>query len=168
LDDVRRLLGNYRISSALIRVRGKVTLEDIEESLFSSIVYKPTIIVANKLDAEGAGENLQDLMRSVGGEIPVIPVSCKDGRGLDRLGDQIFRLLRIIRVYSKEPGSKEPSPKPLVIEEGSTVIEAAKKLHSKLYREFRYARIWGPSAKYPGQRVGPTHILRDGDIIEIR
>jgi hypothetical protein len=169
LDDVRRLLGNYRISSALIRIRGKVTLEAIEESLFSSLIHKPTVIVANKLDAEGAEENLKGLMKSVeGSDIPVIPISCRDGRGLDRLGDQIFRMLRIIRVYSKEPGSKEPSPRPLVIEEGSTVIEAAKKLHSKLYREFRYARIWGPSAKYPGQRVGPTHVLRDGDIIEIR
>ena len=169
VDDVRRLLRNYRISSALIKIRGRVTLSDIEDSLFSSLVYKPTIIVANKLDVEGAEESLNRLMGLMeGSEIPILPVSCRDGRGLDGLGDSIFRMLRIIRVYSKEPGLKKPSPKPLVIDEGSTVIEAAKRLHSELYKRFRYARVWGPSAKYPGQRVGPAHILMDGDIIEIR
>jgi len=169
LEDVKRLLANYRINSALLRIRGKVTLENIEESLFSSLVYKPTILVANKLDVKGAEVNLIQLRRFMkDSEIPLIPISCKNNRGLERLGDFIFQMLRIIRVYPKEPGLKEPSPKPLVIEEGSTVIEAAKRLHSKLYKEFRYARIWGPSAKYPGQRVGPTHVLRDGDIIEIR
>jgi len=169
LEDVRRLLANYRINSALIRIRGKVTLENIEESLFSSLVYKPTILVANKMDAKGAKENLMRLRKSLGDSgVPLIPISCKEKQGLEKLGDHIFKMLRIIRVYPKEPGEKEPSPKPLVIDEGTTVIEAAKKLHSKLYKEFRYARVWGSSAKYPGQRVGPTHVLRDGDIIEIR
>jgi len=169
LEDVKRLLANYRINSALIRIRGKVTLETLEESLFSSLVYKPTILVANKLDAAEAEENLiklKEFMKDV--KIPLIPVSCRGNQGLEKLGDCIFRMLRIIRVYPKEPGAKKPSSKPLVIEEGATVIEAAKKLHSKLYKEFRYARIWGPSAKYPGQRVGPNHLLRDGDIVEIR
>ncbi|RJS92610.1 TGS domain-containing protein [Candidatus Bathyarchaeota archaeon] len=168
-EDVKRLLANYRINSALIRIRGKVTLENIEESLFSSLVYRPAILVANKLDVEGARENLARLKEYMkDSEIPIIPVSCKNNEGLENLGDYIFKMLRIIRVYPKEPGEKKPSPKPLVIDEGTTVIEAAKKLHSKLYREFKYARIWGPSAKYPGQRVGPTHVLKDGDIIEIR
>ena len=169
LDDVRRLLSNYRINSALVKIRGKVTLDMIEESLFSSLTFKPTILVANKLDAPGATENLARLREVIDEDkIPLIPISCNLRVGLEEIGHQIFRMLRIIRVYAKEPGEKKPSPKPLVIEEGSTVIEAAKKLHSKLYREFKYARIWGPSAKYPGQRVGSNHILMDGDIIEIR
>jgi len=169
LDDVRRLLSNYRINSALVKIRGKVTLDMIEESLFSSLTFKPTILIANKLDAPGAPENLARLREAIDEDkIPLIPVSCNRRIGLEDIGHQIFRMLRIIRVYAKEPGEKKPSPKPLVIEEGSTVIAAAKKLHSKLYREFKYARIWGPSAKYPGQRVGSNHILMDGDIIEIR
>jgi len=169
LEDVRRLLANYKINSALIKIRGKITLETLEESLFSSLVYKPTILVANKLDMAGAEKNLIRLEESMKGmEIPLIPISCRDNRGLEKIGDHIFQMLRIIRVYPKEPGVKKPSTKPLVIEEGATVIEAAKRLHSKLYKEFKYARIWGPSAKYPGQKVGSTHVLKDGDIIEIR
>jgi len=169
LEDVRKLLSSYRINSALIRIRGKVTLEILEESLFSSLVYKPTILVANKIDAEGAYENLarlKEFMTNV--KIPLIPVSCKNREGLVKIGDHIFRMLRIIRIYPKEPGEKKPSHRPLIINENATVIEVARKLHSKLYKEFRHARIWGPSAKYPGQRVGASHILKDGDVIEIR
>jgi len=169
LEDVRRLLSSYRINSALIRIRGKVTLETLEESLFSSLVYKPTILIANKTDVEEAGENLAKLKEFMTNtKIPLIPVSCRNREGLGKIGDYIFQMLRIIRVYPKEPGEKKPSPRPLVINEGATVIEAARRLHSKLYKEFRHARIWGPSAKYPGQRVGASHVLKDGDVIEIR
>ena len=29
------------------------------------------------------------------------------------------------------------------------------------------ARVWGPSARFPGQQVGRHHELRDGDTVEI-
>ena len=76
-------------------------------------------------------------------------------------------MLRIVRVYAKKPEEKEPSGDPIVVGEGTTVIDVAKKLHSRLYRRFRYARIWGTSAKHPGQKVGSEHTVKDGDIIEI-
>jgi len=53
------------------------------------------------------------------------------------------------------------------VRDGTTVLEAAGNLHSRLSRKFRYAKIWGRSAKYPGQKVGSDHRLRDGDIVEI-
>jgi len=168
LEDIRRLLNSYRINSALVRIRGKVTLDNIEDSLFSSSIYKPTIVIANKMDAAGAEENLLYLKEALKEhDIPVLPVSCKNNQGLEDLGNLIFRMLKIIRVYPKEPGAKKPFGKPIVMKEGTTAIDVAKKLHSKLYKKFRYARIWGPSAKYPGQKVGSSHVMKDGDIAEI-
>ncbi|MCW4020035.1 MAG: TGS domain-containing protein [Candidatus Bathyarchaeota archaeon] len=168
LEDVRKLLNGYRISSALVRIRGNVTLDGIESSLFSSSIYKPTIVVANKMDAPGAGDKLRYIKEVLKGEdLSLLPVSCRKKRGLEELGNLLFQMLGIIRVYTKQPGAKERSEKPVVVEDGTTVIDAAKKLHSKLYRKFRYARVWGPSAKYPGQKVGSNHLLKDGDAIEI-
>jgi len=167
VEDVRRLLMEYKVASALVKIRGKVTLEMIEDELFSSSVYKPSVILANKADVDGSDQKVKALIEEVGGTIPVIPVSCVDGRGLEKVGETVFRMLGIIRVYSKEPSSKEPSEKPIVLEKDSKAIDVARKLHSKLYKKFRYARIWGPSAKYPGEKVGPEHTMMDGDVIEI-
>jgi ribosome-interacting GTPase 1 len=29
------------------------------------------------------------------------------------------------------------------------------------------ARLWGPSARFDGQRVGRDHVVADGDVVEI-
>ncbi|MEM3866916.1 MAG: TGS domain-containing protein, partial [Candidatus Bathyarchaeia archaeon] len=34
-------------------------------------------------------------------------------------------------------------------------------------KNFKYARVWGPSSKFPGEKVGLNHLLKDGDIVEI-
>jgi len=47
------------------------------------------------------------------------------------------------------------------------VIEVAEMVHVRLAKGFKYAKIWGRSVKYPGQRVGAEHILEDGDVVEI-
>ncbi|MCW4026310.1 MAG: TGS domain-containing protein, partial [Candidatus Bathyarchaeota archaeon] len=168
VEDIRRMLNTYRINSAVVKIRGKARLEDIEGSLFSSTTYKPTMIIANKADVDGAEEKLFHLKKAVKGKgIPVLSVSCKTNEGLEEVARQIFVMLGIVRVYAKKPEEKEPSGDPIVVGEGTTVIDVAKKLHTRLYRGFRYARIWGTSAKHPGQKVGSEHTMKDGDIIEI-
>jgi len=168
LEDVRRLLDSYRINSALVRIRGKVSLEDIEDALFASSIFKPALVIANKADKEGAEQSFASLKEAMKeNTMPVLPVSCRDSQGLEDLGKTIFQMLGLIRVYTKQPIEKERSEKPIVMAEGTTVIAVAKELHSMFYNRFKYARIWGPSAKYPGQKVGANHVMRDGDTIEI-
>lgn len=167
-EDVRRMLESYRINSAIVKIKGKVRLEDIEDSLFSSTIYKPALIVANKVDAPGAEEKLQQLKTMLkDAALPLVAISCHTKQGLDVLGEHIFEMLNIIRVYTKEPDEKAPSPKPIVVKKGTTAIEIAKELHSSLYKRFQYGRIWGTSVKYAGQKVGSNHLLEDGDILEI-
>jgi len=100
-------------------------------------------------------------------EIPTIVTSAKSSEGLSLIPSAIFKLLNIIRIYAKEPNSPAPSPKPLVLKRGATVADAVKHLREELLQYFKYARIWGPSAKYPGERVGLEHELMDGDVVEV-
>jgi ribosome-interacting GTPase 1 len=51
--------------------------------------------------------------------------------------------------------------------DGSTVIEAALAIHKDLAAGFKGARIWGPSARFPGQQVGREHVLTEGDAVEV-
>jgi len=47
------------------------------------------------------------------------------------------------------------------------VRDVARSIHSELLENFLYARVWGSSVKYPGEKVGLDHVLADGDIVEI-
>ena len=165
-DDLRRLLSEYRIYNAVVEVEGEVTREDVEEAIFTTRVYKPAVVVLNKADLPGASRAAEEAAKAVPPDVPVVVASAKTGRGLEGLGRLLFDLLGVIRVYTKQP-NKEPDPDPLILWRGATVLEAAERIHKDLARRFRYAKIWGPSAKYPGQRVGGDHVLMDGDVVEI-
>ncbi|OYT27809.1 MAG: hypothetical protein B6U95_05615 [Thermofilum sp. ex4484_82] len=40
-------------------------------------------------------------------------------------------------------------------------------IHSRLYKNFRYARVWSPRLKFSPQKVGADFVLEDGDVLEI-
>ena len=41
------------------------------------------------------------------------------------------------------------------------------KIHKHLILDFKYAQVWGHSAKHNPQRVGEKHILMDEDIVQV-
>ena len=166
VNDIFRLLKGYRIYDAIVKVSGKVTLDDVEKAIFGNVLYKPAIIVANKADVKGAIENYEKLKEAITEDLPIIPVSALENRGLKDICEAIFRKLDLIRVYTKQPNEK-PSSTPLALKKGSTVHDVAGQIHRDFIDRFKYAKVWGHSAKYPGMRVGPEHRLEDGDVVEI-
>jgi ribosome-interacting GTPase 1 len=42
-----------------------------------------------------------------------------------------------------------------------------KQIHHQLTREFKYALVWGTSAKHSPQRVGLVHQLADEDVVQV-
>ena len=41
------------------------------------------------------------------------------------------------------------------------------KLHKSFLDRFKFARVWGKSAKFDGQKLMTGHKLKDGDIVEL-
>jgi hypothetical protein len=70
-------------------------------------------------------------------------------------------------VYLKPQGKEADMEVPLVIRNGATVGDVCDSLHRSIRPNFRYAVVWGRSAKFPGQTVGLDHVLMDGDILSI-
>ncbi len=166
-DDVRKLLESYRINNALVKIYGDVTLGDVEQAIFESRLYKPSIIVINKADLDLKKAITKGrLLKKMNPDIPVIVASAKWRKGFEKLGEILFNELELIRIYTKQPNG-QVSDRPLILKKGSTVLDVAKSIHKKFVESFLYAKIWGPSAKYPGERVGLDHVLHDGDIVEI-
>jgi len=167
MRDVEELLRSYRIADAIVKISGEVALDEVEDAIFESTVYKPTIIVANKIDLEGSEANLKLLEACVGGKLPIIAVSCERRLGLEKLGEILFRALDVIRVYTKEPNVKEFSKKPFILKRGSTVYDLAKNIHSDFKEKFSYAKVWAKRFVFSPQKVGSGFVLEDGDVVEI-
>ena len=136
-------------------------------SILEGIVYRPAIIVANKVDATGNAKKSEQLRHVVGEELKILPVSCRDKSGLEKLGSEIFGILDIIRVYTKEPNERFPSKRPFTIRGESTVLDLAKHIHSDFYRQFSYAKVWSERLRFSPQKVGGGFTLEDGDTVEI-
>ncbi|MDO8634177.1 MAG: TGS domain-containing protein [archaeon] len=82
------------------------------------------------------------------------------------LKKKLFELTGKIIVFTKKPGEKADTATPLVLDQGSTVEDFAKKLHKDLAKNLRFVRVWG-STKFEGQRVSKDYILQNEDIIEL-
>jgi len=78
---------------------------------------------------------------------------------------RIWEKQGLIRVITVVKGKKKDN-KPLILDKGSTVEDAARHIHKDFVKKFRFARIWGASADFPGQQVGLDYELHDMDKIE--
>jgi len=164
-DDIAALLREYKIRSALVRVRGRVTLDTVEDAMFGNAVYRPTMVIANKADLVSDPAVLESV-RASAGSLEVMAVSAENPGDLqEALGAKLFDLLDIVRVYTKQPG-KKAAVAPIVGRRGMTVGDLAKTIHSDFYDRFKYARVTGPSAKFESGRVGIDHALMDGDTVQ--
>lgn len=77
------------------------------------ILNKPSVIIANKMDADGASENLKEFKKKYPNEL-VIPISAATNQGLDKL---MITLNDIIKNVPKEEESTEETFKSYIYEE---------------------------------------------------
>lgn len=167
LRDLEELLKSYRITDAVVKIYGEATLNEVEDAIFESTVYRPAVIVANKMDSEGSEADLKLLQAHVNSQLPIITVSCKTRQGLDRLGEVLFKVLNVIRVYTKEPAEGKFSERPFILKKGATVSDLARRIHSDFSEKFSFAKVWSKRLAFSPQKVGSTFVFEDGDVTEI-
>jgi hypothetical protein len=137
----------------------------LSESESSIGVFKKALLVSNKRDYPGTQENFIRLKERYGHNCHCISVSALRKENLEELKRAIFELSGIIRVYSKPPGKDPDLSKPFTIPSGSTVLDLAESIHKDFIPNLKYARIWG-SARFDGQRVEKSYVLKDRDVVE--
>ncbi len=128
--------------------------------------HRKALIIGNKLDLDKNGRNYKALLNESKETLPVLAISAIEGSGLDELRLEIYRILDIIRVYTKAPGQKADLNDPIVLPRGSTLRDAAAAVHKDFAARLKYTRIWG-SGKHDGIMAKRGHILEDGDVIEL-
>jgi len=89
-----------------------------------------------------------------------------NGQGKKEFSELIWEKLGLIKVYTKQRGKPKEKP-PIALEKGATVRDVAEKVHRDFLKRFKFARIFGNSAKFDGQMVGLDHLLKDDDAVEL-
>jgi len=162
-SDVEEQMGvclDYLESRRLLIDKGTEAFDE-----HGNILGKKCICVCTKCDiaVEEAIERLKNVSSH---KFEYIEISVESGDRLDKLSEELFKQLGIIRVYTKPPGKKADMSDPFTLTRGATVFDLAKAIHRELAEKLKSARIWGAGV-HPGQNVQRSHILNDKDVIEL-
>jgi small GTP-binding protein len=163
----RALLSVLRTADAMVLCHAlgspPAGLAALRAELDTAGIDLPALVAATKSDDAGPGDAAV-LRRSVGG-LPVVEVSVLDDASLDALRAAVWSLTGLVRVYLRRDGVTDAHP--VALPPPVTVADVADTIHHDLGARCRGARLWGGSARFGGQRVGPGHRLGDGDTVEV-
>jgi small GTP-binding protein len=142
----RALLGVLRGADAIVLCAPGGEAGEVRRELEAAGIEKPTLVVATRAD-------------EVEPPPGVLGVSVLDDESLARLRDAIWQLTGLLRVFLRD--------EIVALHPPATVADVAHTIHHELGDACRGARVWGPSARFEGQRVGRDHLVADGDTIEV-
>jgi hypothetical protein len=156
----RPLLGVLRGADAILFCHDAgapvAELKAVIQEVADAGIERPAAIAATKSD-ESRGAALAAAFPN----LPALEVSVLEDASLERLRETIWQLTGLLRVYLRD------GEDPVALQPPVTVVDVADTIHHELGERCVGARVWGPSARFDGQRVGRAHVLADGDTVEI-
>ncbi|CAJ0628492.1 385_t:CDS:2 [Entrophospora sp. SA101] len=142
LDQVKAVLSEYRIHNADITFKCDATVDDLID-VIEGRIYIPAIYVLNKIDQISIEE--LDLIYRIPHAVPVSAHHVKNGT--------------LMNCWKKSP---------VVLRQNARSIEDfCNSIHKGIVKQFKYALVWGSSAKHQPQKVGLTHVLNDEDVVQL-
>jgi ribosome-interacting GTPase 1 len=162
-ENLIEILREWGCINADVVAKEDLTPERLIDFLAGNRVYIPSIKIINKADLVSDVEN-----KSFRKRYPdAIMISARENAGLDELRQTIFEKLGLIRIYLRPQGGNPDYDKPLILRRGATVENVCRLIHRAFKEKFRYAQVWGKSAKFEGQKVGLEHRLEDEDVVTV-
>jgi small GTP-binding protein len=160
----RALIGVLRGADAIVFCHDASAPPDelrvVLAELATAGVEKPSLLAATKADEAGP-----EALAQAFPELAVIGVSVLDDESIEVFRDAVWKLTGLTRVFLRS--DKDIDPEPVALHPPVTVLDVADSIHHELAARCVGARVWGPSARFEGQRVGRDHELADGDAVEI-
>jgi ribosome-interacting GTPase 1 len=161
---VKDILRVYDVNSARVVIREDIDDSQLVDVLLGNRFYIPSLTVVNKIDLVNAGFT-NELMKKL--PYGFVPVSAESNVNIAALKEEIYRRLDFVRIYMRRRSGETDFEEPMIMKNGSTVLEVCNKVHRGMKNDFRYALVWGKSVRFGGQRVGIGHRLMDEDVLTI-
>ena len=155
------------LRNAIVKIYGKITLEEVVDALTTAIVYKHAIIIGTKGDLPNTGEVFnKELKDKYSEKFPLIIGSSVNKKEFpDNFGDLILKVLDKVKIYTMNAGIV--AEKPLIIDSDSAIKDVALKIHRSFFELFDYAVVIRKGARQKRKRVGLDYKIKDNDIIEL-
>jgi uncharacterized protein len=161
---IKAVLQELKIVNADVVIRSNISIDDLIDAVEGNRVYLPSLTVVTKVDLVGKTKKAQ-LRKEIQ---PDLMISAEKKENIDELRELIFQKLKFIRIYLKEINKKPDLEEPMIMQKGATLQDLCEKLHRDFVNKFKYAKFWGPSAKFDGQQIKKLKKkLRDEDVVEI-
>jgi len=151
--------------TVIILVDNFEQIKQIQQELKKSKAKQ--IIVLNKIDKLTESEQRKISATLQSKKYNFALISTKTKQGIQELKNKIFQSFDKIRIFTKEPG-KEKSQSPVIMNPEATVKNVAEKILKGFSEKVKETKLWGPSSKFPSQKVGLKHKLKDLDIVEFK
>jgi ribosome-interacting GTPase 1 len=161
---VYNILKDYKMLNCEVLVRDEnATVDDFIDTIMKDHrKYIKCLYVYNKVDSIGI-PHLDELAR----EPHTVVMSCELDLGIQDVVDRCWKELALIRIYTKRKGITPDFSEALIVRSGSTIEDVCDQVHRTLKETFKYALVWGASARHVPQRVGLGHVVSDEDVVSI-
>jgi small GTP-binding protein len=144
-ETIKEIAREYGIKSGNITLQEKITQNRLFDAFSMNRVYMPALFVINKVDQE---PKYKDMI-----EGNFIAISADRKQGIKELTEAIWNSLRFVTVYLVKPDVEPDFSDPIVMKDGETLKDVAIKIGSDFANSKKLVKIWGKTAKFPGQEV---------------
>ncbi|KAL6713138.1 Ribosome-interacting GTPase 2 [Lecanora helva] len=124
--------------------------------------YIKCLYVYNKIDSVSL-----DFLDKLAREPHTVVMSCELDLGIQDVVDRCWAELQLMRIYTKRKGEDPDFSEALIVRNKSSIEEVCDQVHRTLKETFKYAMVWGASARHVPQRVGLSHVVADEDVVSI-
>ncbi|QLG69418.1 MAG: GTP-binding protein RBG1/RBG2 [Candidatus Woesebacteria bacterium] len=157
-ETIKSIIQEMGIKNAEVKIKQKIKVEDLIDSLSRNRVYLPAIFVTNKADLM---QNMSYEKQEGSEENPIL-ISAKEKMGLERLLEKIWEKLELINIYLVKSDAKPSNDNPMVVKRGISLLDVAYKISEEFAKNITAAIIWGNGAKFPGQKVSLETKVEEG------
>ncbi|KAL8764221.1 MAG: hypothetical protein Q9184_000190 [Pyrenodesmia sp. 2 TL-2023] len=158
------ILRDYKMLNCEVLVRDEyATVDDfIDVIMKDHRKYIKCLYVYNKIDSVSL-----DFLDKLAREPDTVVMSCELDLGIQDVVERCWYELQLLRIYTKRKGEEPDFSEALIVRNNSSIEDVCDQVHRTLKDNFKYAMVWGASARHVPQRVGLSHMVADEDVVSI-
>ena len=161
-NTIKVIMHEFKMFNADVVFKEDVTIDQFIDVIEGGRIYLKAVTLLNKIDLV---DNANEIKRNFNVDLCI---SAENGTGINEVKEMIFNRLGFMSIYCKRIGSKADLEEPLIMKKGQTLNDMCLQMHKDFVKKFKFARIWGKSVKFDGQKVIKLgHILAENDVVEL-